>query len=199
MARFVDRGSAVFSIIAVTPSLAKDGSPMFSHKRDRTFETIDAAKSLGVIHTVLLSVDEYSLAHDAKTVQAFDKYVFDFEPDLIITHGQADTQQDHVTVGKIAHTLARKNRIAIWEMSHSFPSGWRVDRPQPNLFVDITKYHDRKMMAVAAYESQIKRYGPNWMEGIEARDRYYGALLNQEGEAETRYAEAFVVAKMVWT
>lgn len=197
IARFIHKGATVQHLIAVTPSLAKDASPLQGHKGERTLEAIEAAKVLGVQHTVFLSFDEYALAHTSPTVQVFDKYVLDFAPQLIITHGEVDTQQDHVTVSKIAHTLARKNRIAVWEMGHSFPGGLLPNRPQPNLFVDITAYMGTKMRAVWAYKSQRERYGRNWTTGIMARDRYYGSMLGLEGE-DVLYAEAFVVAKMVW-
>jgi N-acetylglucosamine malate deacetylase 1 len=197
IARFIHKGSRVTHLIAVVPSLARDGTPIEGHKGQRTLEAIDAARVLGVHHTVFLAFDEYALAHTSPTVQTFDKYVLDFDPELIITHGEADTQQDHVTVSKIAHTLARKNRIAVWEMGHSFPGGLKTDRPQPNLFVDITAYQQQKMNAVWKYHSQTERYGSNWTGGIIARDRYYGSMLGLEGE-NVQYAEAFVVAKMVW-
>jgi LmbE family N-acetylglucosaminyl deacetylase len=197
IARFIHKGATVHHLIAVTPSVAKDASTLEGHKGERTREAIAAAKVLGVQHTVFLSFDEYSLAHTTPAVQTFDKYVLDFAPELIITHGEVDTQQDHVTVSKIAHTLARKNRIAVWEMGHSFPGGLKSDRPQPNLFVDITAYFAQKKQAVHCYKSQIERYGANWTGGITARDRYYGSMLGLEGE-NVMYAEAFVVAKMVW-
>lgn len=197
IARFIHKGAVVHHLIAVVPSLTKDGDPIDGHKGERTLEAIEAAKVLGVHHTVFLAFDEYALAHTAPTVQTFDKYVLAFDPQLIITHGEVDTQQDHVTVSQIAHTLARKNRIAVWEMSHSFPGGMKPNRPQPNLFVDISAYRQQKMNAVWKYQSQIIRYGANWTGGIVARDRYYGSMLGLEGE-NVQYAEAFVVAKMVW-
>lgn len=197
IARFIHKGATVHHLIAVVPSLSKDGTPIEGHKGERTVEAINAAKVLGVHHTAFLAFDEYALAHTSPIVQLFDAYAQDFAPELIITHGEVDTQQDHVTVSHIAHTLARKNRIAVWEMSHSFPGGLKSSRSQPNMFVDITAYQQQKMRSVAQYHSQIERYGASWMGGIVARDRYYGSMLGLEGE-DVLYAEAFVVAKMVW-
>lgn len=197
MARFIHKGAQIMTLIAVVPSLSVDGTPIEGHKGERTLEAINAAKVLGVHHTAFLAFDEYALAHTAPVVQLFDLYAQQFSPQLIITHGEVDTQQDHVTVSHIAHTLARKNRIAVWEMGHSFPGGLKSARAQPNMFVDITAYQQQKMRAVAEYHSQVERYGAGWVGGISARDRYYGSMLGLEGE-DVLYAEAFVVAKMVW-
>ena len=171
IARFAHKGAFIHHLIAITPSVARDASTIEGHRGERTLEAIEAAKVLGVHHTVFLSFEEYALTHDMPTIQTFDQYVLDFDPQLIFTHGGIDTHQDHVTVSKIAHTLARKNRIALWEMGHSFPGGLLPNRPQPNLFVDITAYQEQKMRAVFKYRSQVERYGANWAGGIKARDR----------------------------
>ena len=150
-----------------------------------------------------LDIDPNDLRHSQRTVQRFDNLTREFDPDLIISHHEVDTQQDHVNVAKIAQTIGRRNRITIWHLSHSFPGGYLAHRPQPNLFVDVTSVYPYKTQALLAYESQRERYNglieENWLQIIEARDRYYGGMLNQDGMESTVYAEGFVVGKMVWT
>lgn len=190
-------GANILAVTAVTPTLDRNGDQIPGHAKEREREAEEAGRILGIREQVFLRFDQYSLEHRPSHVQSLDEIALSFRPDLLITHGQADTQQDHVTCSKIAHTVGRKNRITIWEMNHSFPGGWVSSRPQPNLFVDITDVHQIKYRACRKYESQMDRY-PGWEEGIEARDRYYGWMLNQEGEATTTHAEGFVVAKMFW-
>jgi LmbE family N-acetylglucosaminyl deacetylase len=200
--RLTDAGSEVHVVHAVTPNLSPDGTPLPDHQSQRETEADQAGSILDIDSSLYLGYDPNDLHHTQSTVQVFDSIVYELAPDLIISHHEIDTQQDHVVMAKIAQTVCRRNHIALWQLSHSFPGGYLSHRPQPNLFVDITSVFDQKMVAVAAYQSQRDRYSGlfenNWLEIIEARDRYYGGMLNQDGLSTTRYAEGFVVSKMVW-
>jgi LmbE family N-acetylglucosaminyl deacetylase len=192
-----NEGSAVQVVTAVVPHIDRHGADIPGAKATRHREAHEATAGLKVTSHHILDIDPYELAHTQKYVQMVDRIAAGFEPDLVISHSEVDTQQDHVVVAKIAHTVCRKNRIALWQMNHSFPGGLMPAQPQPNLYVDVTKFHAQKMEAVTRYGSQVERY-PGWLEGIEARDRYYGWMLNQEGKEDTVFAEGFVVQKMVW-
>lgn len=199
--RFFQAGSEVLIYHAVIPEIDKKGKVIDGAKNQRKRESISAALHLGA-EAKFIDFDPNALTHTQRNVQIFDNIIRDFNPDLIITHHEVDTQQDHVVVARLAQTVCRRNRIALWQLSHSFPGGYLANRPQPNLFVDVTKVHSRKMAAVRRYQSQVDRYNGlfenNWIETIVARDRYYGGMLNQDGMESTKYAEGFVVGKMVW-
>jgi LmbE family N-acetylglucosaminyl deacetylase len=201
IARLTLGGARVHIVHAITPTIDLNGDHLTGHKDQREREATNAAHSLGA-SVDFTQCDPDTFAHIQPTVQIFDEVTRDFRPDLIISHHEVDTQQDHVVMAKIAQTICRRNRTALWQLSHSFPGGYLSHRPQPNLFVDITSVYDRKRQAIAHYISQRERYSglfeDNWMENIEARDRYYGGLLNQDGMTSTKYAEGFVVGKMVW-
>lgn len=188
--RFTSAGSRVHVINAAIPDFP-----------DRDSEATNAATLIGA---TVDNLKAPSLEYNTATISVFDHLTTEFAPDLIITHHDIDSHQDHITVAQVANTVARRNHITVWQLSHSFPSGYLAHRPQPNLFVDITSVHKRKMAAVSMYKSQIARYSghglfpDNWLEVIEARDRYFGGMLNQDGHSATRYAEGFVVGKMVW-
>ena len=200
--RFVEAGSEVHIIHAITPDIDRMGNQIADALNRRRSEARSASLALGATTTQFLDYQPNDFSHTQATVQVFDNEVAYFNPDLIISHHEVDTQQDHIVMAKIAETVCRRNRIALWQLSHSFPGGYLPQRPQPNMFVDITSIQEKKMTAISHYESQRKRYDGlldgNWLEIIEARDRYYGGMLNQDGLSKTSYAEGFVVSKMVW-
>lgn len=184
IARLTTLGSRVHIIHALVPDYAERVEEAW-HAATTLGATVDTSPNTTVINTV-----------------AIDRTAKEFTPDLIISHHEIDSHQDHVAVAQLAQTICRRNQIALWQIAHSLPGGYMPHRPQPNLFVDITSTQRMKMAAVSAYRSQVERYTglfeDNWLEIIEARDRYYGGLLNQDGMTSTRYAEGFVVGKMVW-
>ena len=200
--RFVKAGSEVRIIHAITPDIDAQGGKIEGALDRRRNEARKASIALGTYSAQFLDYHPNDLRHTQATVQVFDNEVAYFDPDLIISHHEVDTQQDHIVMAKIAGTVCRRNRIALWLLSHSFPGGYLPQRPQPNMFVDITSVQEKKMAAISHYESQRKRYDGlqdgNWLEIIEARDRYYGGMLNQDGLSKTSYAEGFVVSKMIW-
>lgn len=199
--RLVEQGAEVQIAHAITPTIDRHGE-FFEHILEREDEGRAAGHGLGASRVWFMGLDPELFLHTQPNVQVFDKLTRDFEPDLIISHHEVDTQQDHVVMANIAQTVCRRNRINLWQITHSVPGGYLPHRPQPNLFVDITSVHERKMDAVRCYKSQVERYSglfpDNWLEIIKARDRYYGGLLNLDGHSATRYAEGFVAAKMVW-
>ena len=201
IARLVSIGAEVEVLHAVTPEIDSSGNIIDGAFERRKEEAVAAGAVLGAKVT-FMDYDPNELVHSQENVQIFDEHASRFAPDLLITHHEVDTQQDHVVVAQIAQTVCRRNRVALWQLGHSFPGGYLPHRPQPNLFVDITSVQPIKMEAVSCYKSQVDRYNGifenNWMETIEARDRYYGGMLNQDGLTSTLYAEGFVVSKTIW-
>ena len=94
-------------------------------------------------------------------------------------------------VGRIARTLARKNRMSLWELDQTMPGGIEPDAPSPNHFVDISEYAEHKSEAMDCYESQLRRY-PGWAKASDFRDQMYGWQVG------TYKAEAFRIVKSVW-
>ncbi len=132
-----------------------------------------------------------------KVVETIRKY----RPRLVITHWLQDRHPDHEgTAVLVKHAMflsGAKNFAADGEpytpgrLMH-FPSHWIQD---PNVFVDITDFFERKIDAARCYKSQffdpdskepstlLSR--PNFFEDLEARFRNFGLQIG------VKYAEAF--------
>ncbi len=124
-------------------------------------------------------------------------------PRLVVGPVPRGFHPDHVRAGQLlkdARFLAGCSRIG--------PPGdpWRPGRvlqypsrqpEQPDLIVDVSAYHERKLEAVRAHASQLFNAdseepmtaiaSPGFLEGIEARARYYGSIIG------ATHGEAFMV------
>lgn len=109
--------------------------------------------------------------------------------DLLISHRVEDPNTSHGHLGRIARTLARKNRMSVWEIDAAFPGGIDPDCPAPNHYVDISPYTHIKEAVIDCYPAQIT---PPQRGGIIARDQVNGALIGVAA------AEAFRIHKSVW-
>jgi len=150
-----------------------------------------ACALLGVHELEVLGYPNRDVPGGSTTISAIERRIKAFDPSLIITHWPFDTHQDHRTVALATLSAARYYR-SIMMFEPMMPSGrsWVGFRPQ--VYVDITDYLSQKLDALRAYVSQYEKYGPDWLEAIEARSRLRGF------EIGVRYAEAFEVLRLEW-
>jgi N-acetylglucosamine malate deacetylase 1 len=182
IARMVEEGSTVENVLISDRSVWTGQTEA---------EMAAAARALGIEASPhLISALEFDSGptewrlHQAAT--AVEEHVG--SPDLIITHDLEDSHQDHRFVSQVATILNRRNRASLWYMDHSVSGGLSPDRRRPNLYVTLTGgQHRAKLASVAAYRSQVDKYGPRWLAAVHDRDRYYGGILGVAA------AEGFVV------
>jgi len=75
------------------------------------------------------------------------------EPDIVVTHTQADSHNDHVEANRIAHAAFRDCVFLHFSVHVSA----EVDRFRPKLFVDVGPWRQRKECAVGEFVSQAGR------------------------------------------
>lgn len=150
-----------------------------------------ACALLGVHEVEVLDYPNRDVPGGSTTISAIERRIKTFDPSLIITHWPFDTHQDHRTVALATLSAARYYR-SIMMFEPMMPSGrsWVGFRPQ--VYVDITDHLPRKLNALRAYASQYEKYGPDWVEAVEARSRLRGF------EIGVKHAEAFEVLRFEW-
>lgn len=193
LARFVAEGHRVRLVVGFFSDFGPGGEKQ-GLGEERTAELELSAKVLGVDLVALLEPDEASFVWSQPWVQRFEQVVAEFPPDLLISHRAADPNTSHGHLGRLSRTLARKNRMDLWELDQALPGGLEPDPPAPNHLVDITEFVSQKAEAVSAYASQLLRY-PGMEEALESRDRMYGWMIDMSSRA--RFAEAFRIVKSV--
>ena len=137
-----------------------------------------------------------------KLVQFIEKAIVDSEPDILITHHPADTNNDHlhtsISCQEAVRLFQRRNDVKpikeLWYMEIPSCTEWALNtafnRFQPNTFVEIGKDGvDAKVKALSMYRGVMRPYPhPRSAEAIEGFAAYRGC------QSGCNYAEAFEVA-----
>jgi len=161
-----------------------------NQKERRREESEKAAAILGARLSVL-DLDPYEMAFNRRLVEAFDRVLEDFQPDVIYTSWIHDSHQDHVAVSQGTIAAARKNNCSLYMYDQALPSGLTLYAFRAQMFVDISDTMETKTRAISAHRSQVEKFGERWLEGITARARYIGCRINAE------YAESFEVVREI--
>lgn len=157
---------------------------------DREPEWAAAVEALGVTTPRVRYLDDEDLFVWSRwSVRTLER---DVPPaDLLISHRAEDANTSHGHLGRVARTLARKNRATLLEVDQAFPGGFDPDCPPPNLLVDVSAHYEAKRAAVTAYGSVLSGY-PGLADALEARDRANGWQIG------VAHAEAYRIHKAVW-
>lgn len=201
LARLSAKGYRVGILSLTRAELGTRGDP---ETRAREFQ--DAARILQVaVHQSLDLPDgdiQPSWENKLKVIEEIRRY----RPAIVFAPYWEDRHPDHEMASalvKMAAYLAglsrietgreafRPNRVVYYPCRFEF---------EPSFIVDVSAFHERKMQAVQAYQSQFHgpekdKFGeqetnisrPEFLETIVARDRRYGALIGSQ------YGEAFRV------
>jgi LmbE family N-acetylglucosaminyl deacetylase len=131
-------------------------------------------------------------------VKEIEALIAESHPDIIYTHFGGDINRDHKVLCEAVLVAARPysapgvKEILMFETPSSTEWGSPVLAApfQPNVFVDISKYLEKKIEAFCCYSAEVRPYPhPRSAEGLRAHARYWGSVVNREA------AEAFMLAR----
>lgn len=186
--RALDHGHQVKMVV-----MSKSGYKNYDGKVMRTDEVAtreghEATKVLGVDDFDILDFDNKDIDYHSSTIEPLDMRIQEYQPDIIFTHWPFDTHQAHVGTAKSTITAARRhNTIYLYEPIA--PSGRSYVAFRPQAYVDIGPYIERKIEALKKHETEYKKFGEGWIEGVRARAVYRGY------EMGVQFGEAFEVLR----
>jgi len=180
IARHASAGDHVLMAVTVVPN----------SRQQRRREAEKAAEVLGA-ELMILDIPPLELAHTRTVIKAFDQAIEKVSPDVIYTHWNRDSHQDHMAVALATITAARDNRCALLMYEQTIPGGIVPWGFRAQSYVDITPYMHIKMQSIGMHKSQIRANGELWVQGVKGRAMYRGYQINVE------YAEAFEVVKAI--
>ena len=127
-----------------------------SQESERKQEQINAAQILG-IEIELLEIDFHKLFSSRFMVKTIDNLIEKYKPDVIFTHWNHDSHQDHnvLTDGVIAAT--RKNKCSVFMYEQTLPGGVVTESFRAQAYVDITGFIEKKIDSVDAHKTQISK------------------------------------------
>lgn len=159
-------------------------------KEVRWEEAENAAKILGA-ELLILDIDPDKMVFSRELVRKFDEVAREYSPDIVYTHWNHDSHQDHVAVANAAIASMRKNNCSLYMYEQTIPGGIVPYGFRTQAFVDISKMIETKVSSVVAHKSQVKLNDEWWLYGIKGRAMYRGYQIN------VKFAEAFEVVKEV--
>lgn len=133
-------------------------------------------------------------------IKCIEKLIGDIQPDMVVTHNPSDVNLDHRLVNDAVIVACRPqpgfpvSTLLFFEIPSSTewrPSG-SMNYFQPNLFVEISDFLNKKMEALQVYGSELRAYPhPRSIEAINALCKWRGASVGVAA------AEAFILARQI--
>ena len=206
MARHAQDGDDVHVLIVAEGITSRNDDRGLGHQGDALSALAEAAhaanRQLGARSVTLLGypdnrLDSVDLLDLAKAIEAFFRQR---APEVVYTHHGSDLNVDHSRVHQAVVTASRPypdqavRRLLFFEVPSS--TEWQVpitvDAFRPNYFVEIAGTLDRKLAALACYESEMRPWPhARSLRAVEALARWRGANVGVEA------AEAFSLGRQI--
>jgi N-acetylglucosamine malate deacetylase 1 len=180
IAKHTHRGDEVRMVVATLPS-----------QRERRLEEMRQGAEILGARLSALDIQAEELQYNRDIVRRIDSMLEEFAPDLIYTHWDQDSHQDHNVVSRAVISATRKNRASLLMYEQTIPGGIVPGGFRGQSFVDISDFIDLKIRSIVAHTSQYEVNGDAWLQGIKGRAMYRGYQIN------VAYAEAFEVIKEI--
>lgn len=184
-AKMAEQGKKVFKLTLT------DNDTHFSQKhidvnyQQAKQQSREASRVLGITEIDFIPVECSTLSYNKEIMQRVEKIIYDFQIDTIFMHFNTDMNQDHVEASRICKTAARHCANILEFQSN----GYILDNYfYPTFFVDISKYVEKKRLALSKYGSEHNRFNRLFDVSI-ARNSIWG-FAN-----EVKYAEGFHIVK----
>jgi LmbE family N-acetylglucosaminyl deacetylase len=144
-----------------------------------------------------MKVDEYSMSElITKVSEVFNK----IKPTILYLPFKGDVHSDHRVMFNAAYSCTKSFRYPFIKKIYmmetlsetEFALSTKEDSFVPNVFVDITKYLDKKLEIMKVFESELSEHPfPRSLRNIEALATLRGATSGCE------YAESFMLLKEI--
>lgn len=138
----------------------------------------------------ILDFPTKDILFQSPVVDAIDKVINEYKPDIIFTHYPFDTHQAHEGTSKATIAAGRRSRT-IFFYEPVYPSGRSYVAFKPQLYVDITDTIDIKLKALREHYSEYTKFGgESWLESVKCHAGYRGSDIG------ATYAEAFEILRV---
>ena len=189
VAQHVKKGDNVIILVMVESSYTHYDGTVMRTVEESEAEEKSAARIMGA-ELINLGFENKNLPYSAESVEAINKVIDDYSIDTIYTHWYHDTHQDHKRTTQSVLSAGRYvHNILMYEPE--YPAGRSYLGFRNQYYVNITSTFDIKMNALKCHESQVQKYGEDFLKAVEARARHRGYDIGGT------YAECFEVVRLL--
>ena len=172
----------------------------YYEKREREIEQISKLYDFNSVHNLRLKtmrVDEYIMS---ELVVKISNLINSIKPNIIYLPFLHDVHSDHRKIFEAAFSCTKSFRYPFLKKIYMMETLSETEFVPnlihysfcPNVFVDITKYIDKKIEIMNVYQSEIDKHPfPRSKKNIKALATYRGASCGSE------YAESFMLLKEI--
>lgn len=173
------RGDAVAMLVMTTGESGPQASRSRIHEQEDAAELLRATLFWG-------GFQDGAVAEGRAAVDAIESVLRQVQADVVYTHTQRDTHQDHRATSVATLAAARRfSRILMYEAP-------TTQEFEASVYVDIAGLVEPKVNLLRAHVSQVLKNGLVDLEAVEAQARYRGF------QARIRQAEAFETERFLW-
>jgi len=184
LSKLIKDGNEVKMLVMSESAFADFDGNIIRTREQAMNEGHKASEILGAKFIEILDFPNKDVPYNSISVEIIDSNLTRFKPDLIFTHSPHDTHQDHRNTALATISAARYfNNILFYEPFHPAGKSYMPHRPQ--IYFDITETLEKKIAMLEAHESQLKKYGENWIKAMLGRAKLRGY------ECSADYAETF--------
>jgi LmbE family N-acetylglucosaminyl deacetylase len=183
-------GDEVIILIMSESSYTYYDGRVLRTKEEGDLEEENAAKILGVKKLINLEFKTKEVPYSKESIEAINEIIDKYDIEIIYTHWYHDSHQDHRRTTQAVLSAGRyvKN-ILMYEPE--YPAGRSYSGFHNQYYVDISSTFEQKMEALKQHKSQVKKYGNDFLDAVEARARHRGY------ETGNKYGECFEVLRLL--
>ena len=168
-------------------------------KIDEVIEKVEKAYSFTKVHKLNLPTTQLDNLPKGEIVDHISKVVKEVEPEVMYLPFMNDVHSDHRVVFDAAWSCTKSFRnptlrkvLMMEALSETEFSNPVDDIFNPNVFSDITDFHEKKLEILKHYESEIGEHPfPRSLESVTALARFRGSTSG------CSYAESFMLLKEI--
>lgn len=177
----------------------KDRPEMIEQKKNEIFRVKNILNIADIHFINLPDMKLDTLAH-IEVNNPIAKAIHQLRPEIVYTHFYGDVNKDHRVIFDSTMVAVRPSAEYSVKKVICFhtPSSteWNIQQGHtaflPNMYVDISRFLDKKLKALDQYKSELRKYPhPRSLESIKILANYWGSHIGAEA------AEAFMIVREI--
>jgi len=195
-----DIGDKIYWLIITNVDVKNGWEQNIVEKRKREIEKVEEMYGFEKTFKLDYPTAKLDMIPMQEIIESISKVIFEIKPAIIYLPNRSDVHTDHQITFKAAYSRTKNFRypfikkilmyetLSETEFAPALPENTFI----PNVFVDITKYFEKKLEIFKIYKSELMEESlPRSLEVIEAFNKYRGSQIGE------KYAEVFVLLKEI--